>query len=97
MNKTVLKTKIQFRNLKKVLKQIKKINRPCYGATLNGKDMYILKKPEYCALVFGNESHGINKSIISLLDKELLIPAKNNMIDSLNVAVAFGIILSEFR
>ena len=81
----------------KVLKEIKKINRPCYGATLNGEDIYMLKNPEYCALVFGNESHGINKSIISLLDKELLIPAKNNMIDSLNVAVAFGIILSEFR
>ena len=30
-------------------------------------------------------------------NKKILIPSKNKFIDSLNVAVSFGIILSEFR
>ena len=56
-----------------------------------------MKKPDYCALVFGNESHGISKPVLDVLDKKILIPAKNKSIDSLNVSIAFGIILSEFR
>ena len=59
--------------------------------------MYDVQKPDCCALVFGSESHGISKEVKGLLDKEILIPSKNKLIDSLNVSVAFGIILSEFR
>ena len=37
------------------------------------------------------------KCYFSKWDKEVMIPSKNKLIDSLNVSVAFGIILSEFR
>jgi TrmH family RNA methyltransferase len=41
-------------------------------------------------LVVGNESHGVRPSIAALSDGEVTIPMKK--IDSLNVAIAFGII-----
>lgn len=80
-----------------LLKKMKKNNIICYGATLSGENVYKLIKPDCCALVFGNETHGISENVFSLIDKELSIPAKNKHVDSLNVSVAFGIILSEFR
>jgi len=91
------RVKIHVVDLVQLLIQIKKKKVPCFGATLLGCDVYDIEKPDYCALVFGSESHGISKEVKKLLDKEILIPSKNKLIDSLNVSVAFGIILSEFR
>ena len=48
-------------------------------------------------LIFGNESHGINKQILEILDKNISVPSHNSSVESLNVSVAFGIILSEIR
>ena len=79
------------------MKKIKNHNIVCYGASLAGENIYNLIKIKRHAIVFGSESHGISQKIQGLLDKEILIPSKNHTIDSLNVAVAFGIILSEFR
>jgi len=84
-------------DLQKILKDLKQLSIPCYGATLSGKSIYKIKKPSVCALVFGSESHGINPALLDYLDEQITIPTQNNLIDSLNVSVAFGIILSEFR
>ena len=84
-------------SLELLLKRMKKNNIICYGATLSGDSVYKLIKPDCCTIVFGNETHGISDSVLRLIDKELSIPAKNKHVDSLNVSVAFGIILSEFR
>ena len=80
-----------------LLNKIKKNNIICYGASLSGESIYNCKKSTQCAIVLGSESHGISQKILTLLDEEILIPSKNKSIDSLNVSVAFGIILSEFR
>ena len=84
-------------DLEVAVKKIKNHNIVCYGASLSGENIYNLTKIKQHAIVFGSESHGISQKTQRLLDKEILIPAKNQSIDSLNVAVAFGIILSEFR
>ena len=84
-------------DLKNILSKIKKQNIICYGASLSGESIYNCKKSDQYAVVFGSESHGISKNIQKLLDREILIPSKNSSVDSLNVSVAFGIILSEFR
>ena len=84
-------------SLELLLKRMKKNNIICYGATLSGDSVHDLIKPNYCAIVFGNETHGISDDVLRLIDKELSVPAKNKHVDSLNVSVAFGIILSEFR
>ena len=51
--------------------------------------------PEKFVLVLGNESHGINKDTRLLADLEIIIPIKN--IDSLNVAVAGGILMNKIH
>ena len=84
-------------NLPNLVCNLKKHNVTCYGACLSGDNIYKLNKQSKSALVFGNESHGISVQLQEKLDKKILIPSKNKFIDSLNVAVSFGIILSEFR
>ena len=91
------RVKIHVVDLRELIIEIKKKQVLCFGATLSGKDVYSFQKPDCCALIFGSESHGVSKEIQELLDEELMIPSKNKLIDSLNVSVAFGIILSEFR
>ena len=51
--------------------------------------------PEKFVLVLGNESHGVSKDIRQLADQEIIIPIKN--IDSLNVAVAGGILMNKIH
>ena len=46
------------------------------------------------ALVIGSEENGIQPSIMKLIEKKIKIPMNKNM-KSLNVSVAFGIIVSE--
>jgi len=94
---SLTRVKVYRVSLEKVLCEIKNQNIPCYGATLSGENLYDLEKPSRCALIFGNESHGINPVLSPFLDKQIIVPPKHKKIDSLNVAVAFGIILSEFR
>ena len=50
-----------------------------------------LSKPEKFILVMGNEARGVNKEIIKSADIKVKIPISN--IDSLNVAVAAGILM----
>lgn len=54
-----------------------------------------IKAPEKFVLVLGNESHGVSKEIRQLADVEIIIPIKN--IDSLNVAVAGGILMNKIH
>ena len=90
------RVKIYSVDVVQIIQDLKKIDVPCYGATLSGKSVYSIKKPSNLGLVFGSESHGISAPVLDVLDEEIVIPAKNHSIDSLNVSVAFGIILSEF-
>lgn len=94
---SLARVKIHRVSLVTLLKNMKKNNIICYGATLSGSNVFQLNKPDYCALVFGNETHGISHDILELIDEEVSVPSKNKHVDSLNVSVAFGIILSEFR
>ncbi len=58
-------------------------------------DFNTLEVEKDFVLVLGNESHGVSKESITLADKEIIIPIKN--IDSLNVAVAGGILMNKIH
>ena len=51
--------------------------------------------PSKFVLVLGNESHGVKKSTLEIAKKKVIIPIAN--IDSLNVAVAGGILMSKIH
>jgi TrmH family RNA methyltransferase len=54
-----------------------------------------IKKTEKIALVLGNEGHGVSESIKHLADEFVTIETK--LIESLNVSVAGGILMHEWR
>jgi TrmH family RNA methyltransferase len=64
-----------------------------YAAALSGTDLYEVKKIKEGFIVIGNESKGINEALLKLADEKITIPKKGSA-ESLNAAVATGIILS---
>jgi len=66
---------------------------PVFAATLNGASLYDHPKIEKGILVIGNESKGIREEILQLAKEKITIPKKGGP-ESLNAAVATGIILS---
>lgn len=70
-----------------------------YGTFMEGENIYDLQLAESGIVVFGNESHGISDSLRQLLSREISIPrfSDHQQTESLNVANAVAIVLSEFR
>ncbi len=69
---------------------------PIYGALLEGESCYKVKIKESAILIIGNEGSGISKEIITKIQHPITIPRTGNG-ESLNVAVACGILLSQWR
>ena len=72
---------------------------PVFGTFMDGENIYQTALPEEGIIVMGNEANGISESIEKLTTKRLTIPRFGDiqMTESLNVATATSIILSEFR
>ena len=66
---------------------------PVYAAALNGKNVSKLKGLKEGIIVIGNESKGISDAVLQLCTEKITIP-KTGEAESLNAAVAAGIILS---
>ena len=58
-------------------------------------DFNEIEVPSKFVLVLGNESHGVKKSTLEIAEKKVIIPIAN--IDSLNVAIAGGILMSKIH
>ncbi|MCF6278784.1 MAG: RNA methyltransferase, partial [Flavobacteriaceae bacterium] len=74
-------------------------NKPIYAAVMNGKNVYQSNLKSDAIMVMGNEANGINKEILELITNALTIPQFGELqkTESLNVATATAILLSEFR
>ena len=72
--------------------------RPIYGALLEGENVYKSTLPNNAILVMGNEANGISNDIEELITKPITIPQFGTIqkTESLNVATATAIMLSEF-
>jgi len=71
---------------------------PVFGTFMNGKSIYKMEFPKNAIIVFGNEAKGISKEIEVFISDKITIPRfGNHPTDSLNVATATAIILSEFK
>lgn len=69
-----------------------------YAAVMNGEDVFKTKKERNSVVIIGNESHGVSDDILELVKNKVSIPApKSGGSESLNAAVATGIICSVFR
>lgn len=70
-------------------------NIPIVGAMTNGESYLEATITKPCILVVGNEGNGIRSDYERLLDSAIAIPSHGNA-ESLNVAVATGILISRF-
>ena len=70
-----------------------------YGTFMKGDSIYKTSLPDKGILIMGNEANGISETIERLIDKKLSIPRFGNLkvTESLNVATATSICLSEFK
>ncbi len=78
---------------------LKTYNGPVFGAFMEGKNVYSARLPKDGVLVMGNEANGISQKLEALVSKKIAIPRFGDLqaTESLNVATATAILLSEFR
>lgn len=86
---------IRIQSWYKEVNEIDLTSIPVYGAVLNGKNIYSYPKPTEGLLIIGNESIGIREPLIYAVTDKVTIP-KSGGAESLNAAVATGIILGWF-
>jgi TrmH family RNA methyltransferase len=87
---------VSYLDLKKYLQNA---SVPIFVADMDGLDVYKTKLPDSALLVLGNEANGISDEIKQLVTTKITIPRFGTIqqTESLNVATASAILLSEFR
>lgn len=70
-----------------------------FGAFMEGENVYQEKLKEEGILIMGNEANGISPETASMVNRKISIPkfGDANKTESLNVATATAVLLSEFR
>ncbi|AXG69904.1 tRNA (guanosine(18)-2'-O)-methyltransferase [Kordia sp. SMS9] len=78
---------------------LSKTNLPVFGAFMDGENVYKANLPKDGILVMGNEANGVSDEISNLITEKIAIPRFGDMqqTESLNVAMATGILLNEFK
>lgn len=96
----VFRVKVFYTELTSLIKKYKSETFHCYGTFLAGENIYTATLGTAGFIVMGNEGKGISPEIEPLVDLRLTIPSfagNPNSTESLNVGVASGIMLSEFK
>ena len=96
---SLFRSTVFYRELNDVFKKNKSDkNLPVYGTVLDGKNIFEEDLGADGFIILGNESAGISNDLFPFISTSLTIPSySSNKIDSLNVAVAAGIVCAEFR
>ena len=78
---------------------IAKSNLAVFGTFMDGENMYTTNLPQEGIIVMGNEANGISSDLEKIIKNRLTIPRFGTLqkTESLNVATATAIVLSEFR
>ena len=93
---SISRVNVVYGNLEQLLTTTKL---PVFGTFMDGKNIYKETLPNEGIIVMGNEANGISKAIENLVSERIAIPRFGDLqaTESLNVATATAIILSEFK
>lgn len=93
---SIARVNVNYLNLKDFLETT---SLPIYGTFMDGEDLYNSEITNEGIIILGNEANGISKQIEELVTKRITIPRFGNLqqTESLNVATATAIVLSEFK
>lgn len=80
-------------------KFLEKYPHEVFGTFMNGDNVYEKELPKQGCIVLGNEANGISSKIEGLVTSRITIPRFGSLqqTESLNVAMATSIVLSEFK
>ncbi|OEK07422.1 RNA methyltransferase [Flavivirga aquatica] len=78
---------------------LKDVRVPVYGAFMEGEKVYTKELKQEGVLVMGNEANGVSKEVEAIINEKVSIPRFGVLqaTESLNVATATAILLSEFK
>jgi TrmH family RNA methyltransferase len=93
---SIARVNVYYENLNTFLPTL---DLPIYGTFMDGKNVYKEILPKNAILVLGNEANGISTEIEKLTTNKIAIPKFGTIqkAESLNVAMATAIFLSEFK
>ena len=96
----ISRIRVHYTDLEKALTEASALGMPVFGTLLDGVDIYTSELSPSGVIVMGNEGNGLSEVVGSRLNHRLLIPSyppSEPTSESLNVAIATAICLSEFR
>jgi RNA methyltransferase, TrmH family len=93
---SITRVNVNYVDLKAFVTQTKL---PVFGTFMDGENIYTLTLPQEGIIIMGNEANGISEELENWISNRLTIPRFGSIqkTESLNVATATAIILSEFR
>lgn len=97
---SIARVKTTYTDLPTTLAKIRDAGTEICGTFLDGENIYHAELPKSGVIVMGNEGNGISDSVKESVTRKLFIPPfppGAETAESLNVAVATAITLSEFR
>ena len=93
---SIARVKVNYVDLNTVISES---SLPIFGTFMDGINVYNEKLPKEGILILGNEANGISTSLEKIITNRIAIPrfGEIQQTESLNVATATAIFLSEFR
>ena len=96
----IFRVRVIYADIERVISDYNSAGKPIYGTFLEGENIYQADLSSEGLIIMGNESEGINATLKESIERKISIPpypTSNLTPESLNVAVATGIICAEFR
>jgi len=96
----ILRVRVHYVDLAAFLGEARRAELPVYGTFLEGGNLYETPLSDEGILLMGNEGRGVNEACAAHVSRKLFIPpypADRRTTESLNVAMAAGIVCAEFR
>ncbi|MNF72589.1 tRNA (guanosine(18)-2'-O)-methyltransferase [compost metagenome] len=93
---SIARVNVNYIDLKTFITQTKL---PVFGTFMDGANIYQSSLPQNGIIIMGNEANGISAEIEKIITSRISIPRFGELqkTESLNVATATAIILSEFK
>ena len=97
---SVFRVNVVLCDLENICRRFRAMDLPVYGTFLDGDIIYDVNLADEGLIVMGNEANGVSREVADLASSRLFIPSfagDRRTAESINVAAATAIVLSEFR
>ena len=94
---SIFRVKVIYCPLVEKIEEFKAGGAEVYGTFLAGENIYKTSLAKDALVVLGNESNGVSHSVMQHVSKRITIPSFGSSAESLNVAVAAAIVISECK